>query len=95
MRALSLRILAAISVLLAQPALAQLTPSTAPCPAYTSPDIQAHIQNAYRIAGKDIYPGLIPTMFTLPRADLVPNTLAYETTPLVKATGFRVRRILK
>ena len=24
-----------------------------------------------------------------PRADLVPNTLAYETTPLVKATGFR------
>ena len=28
-------------------------------------------------------------MLTLPRADLVPNTLAYETTPLVKATGFR------
>jgi phosphomannomutase/phosphoglucomutase len=25
----------------------------------------------------------------LPRADLVPNTLAYETEPLVKATGFR------
>jgi phosphomannomutase/phosphoglucomutase len=25
----------------------------------------------------------------LPRADLVPNTLAYETQPLVKATGFR------
>ena len=24
-----------------------------------------------------------------PRADLVANTLAYETTPLVKATGFR------
>jgi phosphomannomutase/phosphoglucomutase len=24
-----------------------------------------------------------------PRADLVPNTLAFETTPLVKATGFR------
>jgi phosphomannomutase/phosphoglucomutase len=25
----------------------------------------------------------------LPRADLVPNTFAYETEPLVKATGFR------
>ena len=24
-----------------------------------------------------------------PRADLVPNTLAFETTPLVKPTGFR------
>ena len=24
-----------------------------------------------------------------PRPDLVPNTLAYETEPLVKATGFR------
>jgi len=28
-------------------------------------------------------------MLAKPRADLVPNTLAYETTPLVKATGFR------
>jgi phosphomannomutase/phosphoglucomutase len=28
-------------------------------------------------------------MPVLPRADIVPNTLAYETTPLVKATGFR------
>ena len=24
-----------------------------------------------------------------PRADILPNTLAYETTPLVKTTGFR------
>ena len=28
-------------------------------------------------------------MFAAPRADLLANTLAYETTPLVKATGFR------
>jgi phosphomannomutase/phosphoglucomutase len=28
-------------------------------------------------------------MLPAPRADLVPNTVAYETTPLVKATGFR------
>ena len=28
-------------------------------------------------------------MLPTPRADLKPNTLAYETTPLVKATGFR------
>jgi phosphomannomutase/phosphoglucomutase len=28
-------------------------------------------------------------MLNAPRADLVPNTPAYETTPLVKATGFR------
>jgi phosphomannomutase/phosphoglucomutase len=28
-------------------------------------------------------------MFAAPRADVSPNTLAYETTPLVKATGFR------
>ena len=28
-------------------------------------------------------------MFAAPRADLLSNTLAYETTPLVKATGFR------
>jgi phosphomannomutase/phosphoglucomutase len=28
-------------------------------------------------------------MPSIPRADIVPNTLAYETTPLVKATGFR------
>jgi len=28
-------------------------------------------------------------MPSTPRADLVPNTLAYETTPLVKPTGFR------
>jgi phosphomannomutase/phosphoglucomutase len=28
-------------------------------------------------------------MFPTPRADLTPNTLAYEMTPLVKATGFR------
>ena len=28
-------------------------------------------------------------MLPAPRADLVPNTLAYENTPLVKATGFR------
>ena len=28
-------------------------------------------------------------MLAKPRADLVPNTLAYETGPLVKATGFR------
>ncbi len=28
-------------------------------------------------------------MLNAPRADLVPNTAAYETTPLVKATGFR------
>jgi phosphomannomutase / phosphoglucomutase len=28
-------------------------------------------------------------MFPAPRSDLVPNTFAYETTPLVKATGFR------
>ncbi|MEO8812012.1 MAG: phosphomannomutase/phosphoglucomutase [Caulobacteraceae bacterium] len=28
-------------------------------------------------------------MLPLPRDDLTPNTLAYETTPLVKATGFR------
>ncbi|MEI9964141.1 MAG: phosphomannomutase/phosphoglucomutase [Caulobacteraceae bacterium] len=28
-------------------------------------------------------------MLPAPRADLSPNTLAYETTPLVKATGFR------
>jgi len=28
-------------------------------------------------------------MFTAPRADVSANTLAYETTPLVKATGFR------
>ncbi|WP_029350050.1 phosphomannomutase/phosphoglucomutase [Bosea sp. 117] len=28
-------------------------------------------------------------MFSLPRADLVPNTYAYETEPLVKPTGFR------
>ena len=25
----------------------------------------------------------------IPRADLLPNTLAYETEPMVKATGFR------
>ena len=29
------------------------------------------------------------TMFAAPRADLSANTLAYENTPLVKATGFR------
>ena len=28
-------------------------------------------------------------MLPLPRADLTPNTVAYETTPLVKTTGFR------
>ncbi len=28
-------------------------------------------------------------MLPAPRADLLPNTIAYETTPLVKATGFR------
>ncbi|MBQ1542435.1 MAG: phosphomannomutase/phosphoglucomutase [Caulobacteraceae bacterium] len=28
-------------------------------------------------------------MFSTPRADLAPNTLAYENEPLVKATGFR------
>jgi phosphomannomutase/phosphoglucomutase len=28
-------------------------------------------------------------MFAAPRADLSANTLAYETTPLIKATGFR------
>ena len=28
-------------------------------------------------------------MLPKPRADLVPNTLAYEIEPLVKATGFR------
>jgi phosphomannomutase/phosphoglucomutase len=28
-------------------------------------------------------------MLPRPRADLVPNTVAYETTPLVKTTGFR------
>ena len=28
-------------------------------------------------------------MLTLPRADLVPNTAAYENSPLIKATGFR------
>jgi phosphomannomutase/phosphoglucomutase len=28
-------------------------------------------------------------MLPPPRADLLPNTIAYETTPLVKATGFR------
>ena len=28
-------------------------------------------------------------MFSAPRSDLLTNTLAYETTPLVKATGFR------
>ena len=28
-------------------------------------------------------------MFSAPRADLVPNTAAYENEPLVKATGFR------
>ena len=28
-------------------------------------------------------------MFSKPRADLVPNTAAYENEPLVKATGFR------
>jgi phosphomannomutase/phosphoglucomutase len=28
-------------------------------------------------------------MFSAPRADVATNTLAYETTPLVKATGFR------
>src|SRR3989338_3394102 len=28
-------------------------------------------------------------MFSAPRADLVPNTAAYENQPLVKATGFR------
>ncbi|MBS0411745.1 MAG: phosphomannomutase/phosphoglucomutase, partial [Proteobacteria bacterium] len=28
-------------------------------------------------------------MLPLPRADLAANTLAFETTPLVKATGFR------
>ena len=28
-------------------------------------------------------------MLPVPRADLLPNTSAYETTPLVKATGFR------
>jgi phosphomannomutase/phosphoglucomutase len=28
-------------------------------------------------------------MFPVPRSDLLPNTFAYETTPLVKATGFR------
>src|SRR6202000_3297156 len=29
------------------------------------------------------------TMLPAPRADLTPLTIAYETTPLVKATGFR------
>ncbi len=28
-------------------------------------------------------------MLAAPRADLSPNTIAFETTPLVKATGFR------
>src|SRR3954463_3371164 len=28
-------------------------------------------------------------MFSTPRADLLPNTYAYENEPLVKATGFR------
>ena len=28
-------------------------------------------------------------MFAKPRSDLVPNSLAYENEPLVKATGFR------
>src|SRR5579862_8014059 len=28
-------------------------------------------------------------MLAVPRADLAPNTAAFETTPLVKATGFR------
>ena len=28
-------------------------------------------------------------MLPTPRADILPNTLAFETTPLVRATGFR------
>jgi metallo-beta-lactamase class B len=66
MRQLALQVLTVVA--LAQPAWAQLTPSVEPCPAYTSPDIKTHIDNAYSLANKEIYPGLIPTMFTLPRA---------------------------
>jgi len=57
--------LAAVLALVAAPAFAQTAP--AKCPAYTSPDIQTHIQAAYKSAGKDIYPELISTMFLLPR----------------------------
>src|SRR6185295_16601707 len=59
--------LTALLALVATPALAQPAPAPAKCPAYTSPDIQTHLQAAYKIAGKDIYEGLIPAMFTLPR----------------------------
>jgi metallo-beta-lactamase class B len=59
--------LAALLALIATPAFAQPAPSTAKCPHYASPDIQTHLQAANKIAGKDIYEGLIPAMFTLPR----------------------------
>src|SRR3954467_9577136 len=64
MRFASLAVLLALSI---TPAAAQPAPVAAKCPAYTSPDIQTHLQAAYKIAGKDIYPELISTMFMLPR----------------------------
>ena len=59
--------LAALLALMAVPAMAQPAPSAEKCPAYSSPDIQKHLQAAIKIAGKDIYPELISTMFMLPR----------------------------
>lgn len=50
------------------PASAQrLAPSAAACPEYKSAEVQTHIQNAYRIAGKDIPPDLIRGLFIVPR----------------------------
>ncbi len=58
----------AMALSFAAAAQAQSAPGAASCPHYTSPDIQTHIQAAYKLAGKDIYEGLIPTLFILPRA---------------------------
>ena len=46
---------------------AQPVPSTAPCPQYTSPAIEAHIKKAYELAGHDFSPNLIPSLFLIPR----------------------------
>jgi metallo-beta-lactamase class B len=79
--------LAVLLALAATPAFAQSAPSK-PCPHYTSPDIQIHLKAAYKAAGKDIYPGLIPTMFTLSRRfglcapPQVPQTDDLDMTPV-------------
>ena len=60
-------LLVALCVTFATAAEAQLAPSSAPCPAYKSPEVQAHIQKAYDLSA-GLPPDLIRGLFVVPRA---------------------------